>query len=297
VSGYVKLYEEILDSSIWLEDHATRIVWITMLAMGGKRGIVSASVSGLARRANCSREECLRALQVLSSPDPDSRNGDYEGRRIAPTEGGWTILNHPRFRERKGDPESPGAKRTRKWRDSRAKEETTDQSHDPTRDASQAPVTPGDASLGISQPSPRHSGDGVGVGSGDVCSEGGAGGTSSTAPVPDEPPTGKVPCPPDLVLTDPECAQLEQSPGIPRHAIERATPWARARFASQAERPLGAWRRSLITTLTAWWNDPKKRDEMLGKAPPPRHARASPLPATDQTVSTDDFLARHGAKR
>lgn len=114
--------------------------------------------------------------------------------------------------------------------------------------------------------------------------------------LPRPPPGGKVPCPPDLELTAAERAQLAQSPGIPVEAIDRATPVLRAKFASGDPRTLEQWRRSLVSALVRDWGDPRKRDEMLGKAPPSRQ-RASPLPSTDTTLSTEDFLAKHGARK
>src|SRR5216117_648729 len=98
--GYVKVFGSILDSTIWRESHATRLVWITMLAMAGREGIVDASVPGLADRARVTREECEAALETLSKPDIDSRSQEFEGRRIEKVDGGWFILNYGKYRSR-----------------------------------------------------------------------------------------------------------------------------------------------------------------------------------------------------
>jgi len=63
------------------------------------RGIVNASVSGLARLANVSVDACQAAIAKLEAPDPDSRTKDHGGRRIEPVEGGWVVLNHFRYRD------------------------------------------------------------------------------------------------------------------------------------------------------------------------------------------------------
>lgn len=96
---YVKLFCKILDSSIWRQDMATRIVWITLLAMKDLNGYVMASPSAIADRARVSDEECEHALKVLSSPDPKSHTLAYEGRRIIPYEDGWYIVTHEKYKK------------------------------------------------------------------------------------------------------------------------------------------------------------------------------------------------------
>lgn len=96
---YVKLWASILDSSVWREPEAHRIVWITMLTMADKNGFVGASIDGLARRANVSEEQVESALESFLSPDPRSRNQENYGIRIQTVPRGWHILNHGYFRD------------------------------------------------------------------------------------------------------------------------------------------------------------------------------------------------------
>ena len=96
---YTKLFQKILDSTIWLEDDKTRIVWITMLAMSNQDGIVDAPLPALANRARVDVESCQAALNKFMDKDPFSRTTDNEGRRIEKTESGWKILNHRKYRE------------------------------------------------------------------------------------------------------------------------------------------------------------------------------------------------------
>ena len=98
--GYTKLFNEIVSSTIWGEPHTTRIVWITMLAMRNRQNIVEASIPGLAHAARVSLQECLDALLLLSSPDSYSRSKEHEGRRIREVDGGWTILNGDKYRDK-----------------------------------------------------------------------------------------------------------------------------------------------------------------------------------------------------
>lgn len=102
MAGYTKLFASILDSTIWRESDNTRILWITMLAMAGKDGVVESSVPGLADRARLSREATDAGLAALMSPDADSRTKAHAGRRIEVVEGGWLILNHAYYRAKLG---------------------------------------------------------------------------------------------------------------------------------------------------------------------------------------------------
>src|SRR3990167_2704984 len=98
MSGYTKLFNSILASTVWRTDHTTRIVWITMLAMADKRGQVDASIPGLADFARVTLAECEAALATLAAPDRYSRTQILEGRRIQERDGGWCIVNHGKFR-------------------------------------------------------------------------------------------------------------------------------------------------------------------------------------------------------
>lgn len=100
MSGYTKLFSNILDSTIWGESKETRLVWITMLAMKNGDQVVEASIPGLARRAGVSSDECEQSLKRLLAPDPYSRTKEHEGRRIKAVDGGWLILNGAAYRNR-----------------------------------------------------------------------------------------------------------------------------------------------------------------------------------------------------
>lgn len=100
MSGFTKLFGSIVNSTIWREDKDTKIVWITMLAMADKDGVVETSFPGLADAARVSMEECRSSLDKLMSPDEHSRTKDNEGRRIREVDGGWLILNHAKYRHK-----------------------------------------------------------------------------------------------------------------------------------------------------------------------------------------------------
>lgn len=105
MAGYAKVFSDIVHSTVWREDVYTKVVWITMLVMADRHGLVMASIPGLADASKVSLEQCLSALEVLSSPDKYSRTKDFDGRRITEVDGGWLLLNFEKFRARKDDEE------------------------------------------------------------------------------------------------------------------------------------------------------------------------------------------------
>jgi hypothetical protein len=102
-----------------MESDQTRIVWITILAIADKNGEVQASIPGLARIAGVSIEACETAINKFLSPDPYSRTPDDEGRRIEKIEGGWSILNHAKYRElaSRDESKSSAAERQKRFRE------------------------------------------------------------------------------------------------------------------------------------------------------------------------------------
>lgn len=141
MGGYNKLFECILDSTIWLEDAPVRLVWVTMLAMADGNGEIAASIPGLARRARVTLEECQEALEKFKSPDKFSRTTDFEGRRICDIDGGWRLLNHKKYRSMLSNESkrANSAARAKRYRDKKREEGWSNQPEGVTmRDA----VTP-----------------------------------------------------------------------------------------------------------------------------------------------------------
>lgn len=97
---YNRLFTKILDSSIWLEPSTTRIVWITLLAAMDQDGFAHFSaLENLASRARVSLSDAKKAVEILSSPDPNSANPENEGRRIERVPGGFVILNAVHYKQ------------------------------------------------------------------------------------------------------------------------------------------------------------------------------------------------------
>lgn len=132
---YNKLFTKILDSSIWLESHATVRVWITLLAAMDEDGFCQfASVGNLAHRAMVTPEECNAAVTVLTNADPNSSDTDHDGRRVLRVDGGWVVLNAGKYNAMVTREKSKEANRLRVERHRKRK-------------AGNASVTPGNGSV------------------------------------------------------------------------------------------------------------------------------------------------------
>jgi hypothetical protein len=105
MTGYTKLFGSIITSTIWREKNETRILWITMLALKNKHGIVEGSIPGLADMARLSIEDTIVGLETLKSPDQYSRTKEYGGRRIEEADGGWMVLGHGKWRAKMNEDE------------------------------------------------------------------------------------------------------------------------------------------------------------------------------------------------
>jgi hypothetical protein len=115
---YAKLFSSIIHSTVWRELPHVKILWITMLAMADKDGVVMASIPGLADAARVTMEQCHNGLQRLQEPDQYSRTKDNEGRRIIEIDGGWALLNYAKYRDLKSETENKEKNRVKvaNWR-------------------------------------------------------------------------------------------------------------------------------------------------------------------------------------
>ena len=97
---YNKLFYSILDSSIWLEESPTRILFVTLLAAMDQDGFAHfAALQNLANRAVLSIEETEKAVTLLEAPDPNSADKEFDGRRIERVPGGWMVLNARKYHD------------------------------------------------------------------------------------------------------------------------------------------------------------------------------------------------------
>jgi hypothetical protein len=131
--GFTKLFGSLIHSTIWREKDHVRLVWITMLAMVNRHGVVEASLPGVADAARVTIEECEEAIARLHAPDPYSRSKAHEGRRIKTVDGGWQLLNYDTYRRRMSaeDQREKAAERQQRFRDNHPKPRTTSERPSP----------------------------------------------------------------------------------------------------------------------------------------------------------------------
>lgn len=100
VTGYTKLFAEIVESTIWQEPNDCRVLWITLLALKDREHVCRATIPYLAKVANISVEQVEEYLARFMGPDKYSRSQEFGGQRIDKVEGGWFILNGEKYRQK-----------------------------------------------------------------------------------------------------------------------------------------------------------------------------------------------------
>lgn len=101
MNTWTPLWSGIVESSLWAESDAVRIIFVTMLALKDSDHVVRYSAFALARKANKTEKEVLAALKVLAAPDKRRlEKQPFDGRRIQKVEDGWLVLNGELYRQR-----------------------------------------------------------------------------------------------------------------------------------------------------------------------------------------------------
>ena len=100
MSGFTKLDNGIVHSTIWLQPHDVLRVWIALLALADQNGIAHTAAPALAHLCMIPLDRMREILRILESPDEDSRSDVEEGRRILKLEGGWWLVNHASYRRK-----------------------------------------------------------------------------------------------------------------------------------------------------------------------------------------------------
>jgi hypothetical protein len=159
---YTPLMASLLRSSVWGQPHATRIVWITLLAGSDQHGEWHGALPGLAREAQVSLEEVEQALEVLCAPDAYSRTTEHDGRRVEPLEdgSGWRVLNAREYRDRARKAGRREADRERKREQREAAKAAKPVRKKRARKRPTTPLPPPDPALavcGVPAPSTRRS--------------------------------------------------------------------------------------------------------------------------------------------
>ena len=102
---YVRLFSEILNSSLMDTSIEARWLFVTMLIIGDEAqdGIVDMPITRLASRAAMTVEQTRRGLTELMEPDINSASKEHDGKRIIPLypdglERGWMIVNWSKYK-------------------------------------------------------------------------------------------------------------------------------------------------------------------------------------------------------
>lgn len=101
---YVKVFSQILESSI-AEDYEQRHLFMDLLVLADREGVVDMTHEAISRRLNVPIEFVCENIDKLAEPDPMSRNSSDDGRRITLLDDhrnwGWQIVNYGFYRDMK----------------------------------------------------------------------------------------------------------------------------------------------------------------------------------------------------
>lgn len=136
MAGYTPVFDSVFQGSL-CGKYPDLPVWLVLLALTGKSGIIDAHPSYIATISGLPQADIEAAIARFCEPDPDSRTADHEGRRLErlPNRGfGWRVLNHDRYRAkaRKRDYDD---ERTESGRDAARKQAARDTVELPSPDA------------------------------------------------------------------------------------------------------------------------------------------------------------------
>lgn len=99
---FAKLYNQIFDSSI-AEDHEVRHMFMDLVVLADRDGVVDMTLEAISRRTNVPLEKVARCVRILCESDPQSRSHEESGARLKLVDShrdwGWQIVNFVHYRE------------------------------------------------------------------------------------------------------------------------------------------------------------------------------------------------------
>jgi len=97
---YAKIFAQIFDSSI-AEDYRTRHIFMDLLVLADREGLVDMTLESIARRTNIPVDVLTDAVCKLCKPDVNSRTETEDGRRLVLIDPerawGWRIVNFEQY--------------------------------------------------------------------------------------------------------------------------------------------------------------------------------------------------------
>lgn len=139
MSGYTPVFDTVLDGTLFGKWPHTGI-WVCLLSQCDRRGNIDVVPALLAAKIGVPVTLLLECILDFMKPDPGSRTGDLDGRRLelidpASREWGWRVINHSSYRE-KARKSSYDRQRTESGADAARKKESRQASREvPTRPA------------------------------------------------------------------------------------------------------------------------------------------------------------------
>lgn len=117
--SFAKVFRSLWDGTLGPQRNAWD-VFVFLLAHCDARGVVDMTPEAISARGGIPIEDVIDGIAVLEAPDPRSRSGGDEGRRLVRLDRhrdwGWRIVNQPKYRE------SGGAARNATYRERHAEE-------------------------------------------------------------------------------------------------------------------------------------------------------------------------------
>ena len=103
---FAKIFAQIFDSSI-SSDHVVRHVFMDLLVLADRDGVVDMTLDAISRRTNVPEDLVAHAITELMKDDRKSRSHEEGGRRLIPIDShrdwGWQIVNYEHYRNIKDE--------------------------------------------------------------------------------------------------------------------------------------------------------------------------------------------------
>jgi hypothetical protein len=100
MTHYAPIFCKIVESSLWKEPPAVRVLFITLLVRKDADHIARVPDHHLPGIAHLTDDEVIEGLRILSEPDKRSKIPQpFDGRRIERHAEGWLILNGDKYQK------------------------------------------------------------------------------------------------------------------------------------------------------------------------------------------------------
>jgi hypothetical protein len=101
--GYTPAFDSIYTGTLYGK-WPTAAVWASLLPLFDRHGHIDMSIDAIAGMTGWPRALLEQGIRALTQPDPGSRTGDHDGRRLVLIDPerpwGWKAVNHGKYREK-----------------------------------------------------------------------------------------------------------------------------------------------------------------------------------------------------